>query len=140
MGVFWNLLVIICILVPVIYALYYFGFLVTRAGASWFRADISLPIRWEGKTAGTTGFQRRNFAVFRGYSVLAVEVETDSGALEFEVKTPDGSILSPASGVYGRDARVLFDVGQYRHCAVMLNMVQFSGHFRITLQENQTTV
>ena len=132
MDILQKLLTAACILVPIIYGLYYFGFLVTRAGASWLRTDVSLSTRWEGKTLGTTGF--------RSYSVLAVEVETDSGTLEFEVKAPDGSTLSPASGVYGRDARILFDVGPYKRCAVMLNMAQFSGHYRITLQQSQTVV
>lgn len=122
------------ILVPLFYALYYFGILVTRAGASWFRADISLPARWEGKHAGSSGFMRRNFVVFKRYSTLFVEAETASGALNFEVKAPDGSLLSPASGAYGRDVRVLFDVGQFRRCSVTLQMKQFHGHFRITLQ------
>lgn len=134
MGILWKLLIIPCILVLVIYALYYFGILVIRTGASWFRADISLPTRWEGKSAGTTGFQQRNFVFFRSCSALSIDIETVSGTLEFEVKAPDGSPLSPASGVFGRDVRVLFDIEPYNRCTVALKMLQFNGHFRVTLQ------
>lgn len=67
MDIFWKLLIIACILVPSVYALYYFGFLVTRVTASWFRADLSPPARWEGQHAGTSGFIRRNFATFKKY-------------------------------------------------------------------------
>ena len=131
---FWTVLVIACILFPLIYVLNYFGILVTRATASWLRTDISLPTRWEGSTLGTTGLMRRNFAVLQRYRQLSIETETSSGAIEFEVRGPDGSLLSPASGSYGRDAAFLVDVSRYRRCAVTLKMEQFAGHFRITLQ------
>lgn len=134
MDIFWRLLIIACILVPSVYALYYFGILITRADASWFRAGVSLPTRWEGTSAGTTGFQRRNFAILRKYSTLAVEADTASGTFNFEVNGPDGSPLSPVSGTYGPDTRVLFDVGRYKRCTVTLRMKQFHGQFRITLQ------
>ena len=130
----WTVLVIVCILLPMFYFLNYFGILVTKATASWFRADLSLPTRWEGSTLGTTGMMCRNFAVFRRYQYLSVETETNSGAIECEVRGPDGSILSPSSGSYGRDASYLIDVSLYRRCSVMMKMEQFAGHFRITLQ------
>ena len=130
----WTVLVIACILLPLIYALYYFGILVTRATASWFRADLSLPARWEGSTVGTTGLMRRNFAVFRRYRQLSIETETNSGTIECEVRGPDGSILPLVSGSYGRDASFLIDVSQHRRCTVTLKMKQFNGRYRITLQ------
>ena len=130
----WTVLVLACVLVPLIYALYYFGILVTRATASWFRADLSLPTRWEGNTLGTTGLMRRNFAVFQQYQQLSIETETNSGAIDCEVKGPDGALLSPASGSYGRDVSFLIDVSRYRRCSVTLKMEQFCGRFRITLQ------
>ena len=134
MKYFWIIPVIACVLLPLIYALYYFGILVTRVSASWFRADLSLPTRWEGNTLGTTGLMRRNFAVFRHYQYLSIEAETSSGSIECEVRGPDGTLLSPASGSYGRNASFLVEVSQYRRCAVALKMEQFVGHFRITLQ------
>ena len=130
----WTVLVIACILLPLLYVLYYFGILVTRATASWLRTDLSLPTRWEGRTLGTTGFMRRNFVVFRQYQQLSIETETDSGAIQCEARGPDGALLSPVSGAYGRDASYLIDVSQYRRCAVTLKMDQFNGRFRITLQ------
>lgn len=131
---FWIILVIACVLLPLVYVLYYFGIFVTSATASWFHGDVSLPTRWEGSILGTTGFMRRNFAVFRRYQYLSIETETISGSIECEVRGPDGSLLSPVSGSYGRDASFLIDVSQYRRCAVTLKMEQFAGHFRITLQ------
>ena len=130
----WTVLVIACILVPLVYALYYFGILVTRATASMFRAEFSFPARWEGRTVGTTGYMRRNFAVFQRYQQLSIETETNSGVIECEVKGPDGALLSPVSGSYGRDASCLFNVSQYRRCTVTLKMNQFNGCFHITLQ------
>ena len=130
----WTVLVIACILPPLFYILYYFGFLVTRATVSRIRAELSLPARWEGSTLGTTGFMRRNFAVFRRYRQLSIETETNSGAIECEVKGPDGSLLSPVSGSYGRDTSFLIDVSQYRRCTVTLKMEQFNGRYRVTLQ------
>ena len=130
----WTFLIIACVLPPLFYALYYFGFLVTRATASWLRADLSLPARWEGSTLGTTGLMRRNFAVFRRYQYLSIETETDSGSIECEVMGPDGSLLSPASGSYGRDASFLIDVSQFRRCSVTLKLEQFNGRYRVTLQ------
>ena len=134
MKYFWIILVIVCVLLPLIYVLYYFGILVTSATASWFRGNVSFPTRWEGRTAGTTGYMRRNFAVFRRYQHLSIETGTNSGAIECEVRGPDGSLLSPVSGAYGRNASFLIDVSQYRRCAVTLKMEQFCGHFHIALQ------
>ena len=51
-----------------------------------------------------------------------------------EVKGPDGSALSPASGSYEQDASLLFDVGRFKCCTVTLRMDHFSGKFRIALQ------
>ena len=130
----WTFLIIACILLPLLYVLYYFGILVTRATASLFHAGLSLPTRWEGRTLGTSGLMRRNFAVFKRHQHLSIETETDSGSIECEVRGPDGSLLSPASGSFGRDASYLIDVNQYRRCAVTLKMDQFNGRFRITLQ------
>ena len=130
----WTVLIIACVLPPLLYALYYFGILVTRATASMFRAELSFPARWEGRTVGTTGFMRRNFAVFQRYQHISIETETDSGTIECEVREPDGSLLPPASGSYGRDASFLIDVSQYRRCTVTLKMEQFNGRYRITLQ------
>ena len=130
----WIVLVIVCILLPLIYALYYYGILITRVTASWFRSDVSLPTRWEGNILGTTGFMSRNFAVFKRCQQLSIETETNSGVIECEVRGPDGARLSPASGSYGRDASYLIDVSQYRRCAVTLKMKQFNGRFRITLE------
>lgn len=131
---FWTVLAIACILIPLLYVLYYFGILVTRATTSWLRAELSLPTRWEGSTLGTTGFMRRNFAVFRRCQYLFVETETNSGTIECEARRPDGSLLSPVSGSYGRDASFRIDVSQYRRFAVTLKMKQFNGRFRVTLQ------
>ena len=131
--IYITAIVILC-LIPLFYALYYFGIMVTRVTASWFLTHLSLPTRWEGESAGTTGLIRRNFAVFRKYSTLAVEYETNSGSIQVEVRAPDGSILSPASGVYGRDGSILIDVSQLKRCSVMLRMERFKGNFRIALQ------
>lgn len=114
--------------------LYYFGFFVTQAGFSIFRASYSLPARWEGKISETTGFMRRNFVIFRKYSALSFETETASGSIELELREPGGSLLSPASGTYGRDSSILFDVSQLKRCSVTLRMDHFSGTFRIALQ------
>lgn len=134
MEIFWKLLLLACILLPVCYTLYYFGILGTRVTASWFLAGISLPTRWEGSTAGTSGFIRRRFAVFRKYRQLSVETETNSGAIECEVKGPDGSILTPVSGAYSLDAAYLLDISQYKYGTVTLRMKRFNGRFCITLQ------
>ena len=130
----WIVLAASCALILLFYALYYFGFAVTQAGIKCFGATLSLPIRWEGTVAGMSGFMRRNFAIFRKYSALSVEIETNSGLLDFEVKAPDGSTLSPASGAYGRDGSFLIDVSQFRRCSVTLRMDHFNGKFRIALQ------
>lgn len=127
-------LILAVIFVPLVLILYYLGFGVTQAGVFILHASYSLPTRWEGKIKDTTGFMRRNFVVFKKYSALAVEVETASGTLEFEVKASDGSPLSPVSGRYGRDVSLLIDVSQIRRCSVALRMDHFSGSFRITLQ------
>ena len=134
MRYFWTFLIIAWALIPLLYALYYLGFMVTRATASSFRADLSLPTRWDGHTTGTSGFMRRNFAIFKKYSALSVEVEINSGLLNFEVRAPDGSILSPATGSCGRNASVLIDVSRLRRCSVTLRMDHFNGKFRIALQ------
>lgn len=130
----YVILIVLAIVLPLIGALYYFGIAVTRFGADWFRADVSLPTRWDGQRDGSIGFLRRNFVIFKKYSVLAIDIETNSGALDFEVKGPDGSILSPASGVYGRDASVLVDVSRFKRCSVTLRMDHFHGKFHISLQ------
>ena len=95
----WSIaLILAVILIPLCYALYYFGLLTSHATFAVFRASCSLPTRWEGKIADTTGFMRRNFVVFPKYSALSVDVETTSGTMEFEVRGPDGVLLSPVSG------------------------------------------
>lgn len=127
-------LILAVILIPLCYALYYFGFFVPRAGFSIFRASCSLPTRWEGKFLDTSGCMCRNFVVFKKHSKLAIAFETASGTIEFEVNGPDGSSLSPASGVWGRDAFVLIDVSRLKRCSVSLRMDRFCGNFQITLQ------
>lgn len=127
-------LILVFIFVPLVLTLYYFGYGVTRAGVFILNASYSLPTRWEGKLSEASGYLRRNFVVFKKYPTLSVEVETASGALEVQVKAPDGSALSPASGACGRDASLLFDVSCLRHCSVALHMDHFSGNFRIALQ------
>ena len=127
-------LILTVIFVPLILILYYFGFGVTKAGVFILNASYSLPARWKGTLSEASGYMRRNFVVFKRYSTLCVEGETASGALEFEVKGPDGSALSPASGSYRQDASLLFDVGRFKRCTVTLRMDHFSGKFRIALQ------
>ena len=127
-------LILTFIFVPLVLILYYFGFGVTRAGVFILNASYSLPTRWEGKLSDASGYLRRNFVVFQKYSTLSVEAETASGALDIQVKAPDGSVLSPVSGAYGRDAGLLFDVSRLRRCSVALYMDHFSGNFRIALQ------
>lgn len=129
-----NALILVAILIPLCYVLYYFGFLVTRAGFAIFRASYSLPARWEGKISETTGFMRRNFVIFRKYTSLSFEAETTSGAIELELKEPNGSLLSPASGAYGRNVSISFDVSQLKRCSATLRMDHFSGTFCIALQ------
>lgn len=133
MRYFCIFLITAWILIPLFYALYYFGFMITRVTASSFHAYFSLPSRWEGHTTGTSGFMRRNFAVFKKYSALSVEVEVNSGSLNFEVRAPDGSILSPATGSCGRNASALINVSRLRRCSVTLRMDHFNGKFRIAL-------
>lgn len=130
----YAILILLLILIPLIGALHYFGIAVTRVCFGWFTVSFSLPTRWEGKFQGTSGFFRRNFMVFRKYSALTVKIDTYSGTLDFEAKAPDGSMLSPASGVYGRDASILIDVSHLKRCSVALRMDHFSGQFRIALQ------
>lgn len=130
----YIILILLLILIPLMGVLYYFGIAVTRVCFDWFTASFSLPTRWEGKFEGTSGFFRRNFVVFPKYSALAVEIKTNFGSLDFEVKAPDGSMLSPASGVYGRDVSILIDVGHLKRCSVALRMNHFNGQFRIALQ------
>jgi len=130
----WIFLFFACIPVPLLYTLYYFGILIIKATATWFSAGLSLPTCWEGYSTETSGFMRRNFAVFKKYHTLTIEVETNSGTLDCVVKGPDGSILSPASGSYGRDASVFIDVSRLKRCFVTLQMNHFNGKFRIALQ------
>lgn len=127
-------LILVVIFIPLALVLYYLGFGVTRAGIFILNASYSLPTRWEGKLSDASGFLRRNFVVFKTYSSLRVETEITSGSMEFEVKTPDGSLLSPASGAYGRDANLLFEVSGVKRCIVTLRMDHFSGAFYIALQ------
>lgn len=127
-------LVLAAVLIPLVFILYYFGFGVTRAGIFILNASYSLPTRWEGRLSDASGYMRRNFAVFKKYSTLSVEVDAISGSMEFEVKAPDGSLLTPSSGSYGRDAGLLFDVDRLKRCSVTLRMDRFSGAFRVALQ------
>lgn len=127
------LLALAVILIPLFYALNYFGLLVVKAGVSLFGAHYSLPTRWEGKYSGTTGFMRRNFVVFRNYSALTIEAETITGALQFEVNTPDGTPLFSDSGSYTQNRSVPIDVGQFKHCSVTVRMERFNGQFRVAL-------
>lgn len=131
----WKIIpVVVVILIPLCYLLYYFGIgFTSKACFGLFHADLSLPTRWEGKFQDVSGCLRRNFVTFKKYSTLLVEIETTSGALDLEVTAPDGSALSPSSGVYGRDAHVTFDVSNLRRCRVTLRMDRFSGQFRIAL-------
>lgn len=130
----WAFLAAACVLIPLFYALFYFGLAVTQAGIKCFGATCSLPVRWEGRLAGMSGFMRRNFVIFKRYHTLAIEIEAASGSLDFEVNTPDGLTLSPASGACGRNASVLIDVSGFRRCSVTLSMSHFSGAFRVALQ------
>lgn len=130
----YVVLIMLLILLPLMGALWYFGIATTRFRGGWFQAEISLPTRWEGKHEGGVGFIRRNFVIFKGYSALAVQTETYSGTLDVVVKGPDGSTLSPSSGVYGRDTSVLIDVSRFKRCSVTLRMDHFNGNFRIALQ------
>lgn len=132
----WKIaLIITAILVPLCYLLYYFGIgFTSKACIGVFRAELSLPARWEGKFQDTTGCMRRSFVVFKKYQSLVIEIETHSGALDVEVKGPDGSILSPASGVYGQNASFLIDVRRFKRCSTTLQMDHFSGQFHIALQ------
>lgn len=127
-------LILAVIFVLLILILYYFGFGVAKVGVFILNASYSLPARWEGTLSEATGYMRRNFAAFKRYSTLRMEAETASGSLEFEVRAPDGSLLSPVSGSYGRDADLLFDVSRFRRCSAVLRMDHFSGKFRIALQ------
>lgn len=127
-------LILAVIFIPLILVLYYFGIGVTKAGIFIVNASYSLPARWEGKLSDASGYMRRNFVVFKKYSALSIAVETASGGLEFEVKGPDGTPLSPSSCIYGRDRSFLIDLSGVKRCAVNLRADHFSGTFRITLQ------
>ena len=127
-------LILLLILIPMMGALYYWGIVTTRVACGLFIGDFSFPTHWEGKIQGTSGFLRRNFVVFKKYSALSIQVETDSGSLEFEVQGPDGSLLPPSAGTYGRDAAVLIDLGRLMRCSVALRMDRFCGSFHIALQ------
>ena len=132
----WKIISVIAVILVLLGCLlYYFGIgFTSRACVSVFRANYSVPTRWEGKFLDTTGYVRRNFVIFKKYSKLLVEVETTSGTLDFKAKGPDGSILSPSSGVYGWNTSVLIDVSQIKRCSVMLKMDHFNGNFHIALQ------
>lgn len=132
----WKIwLIVAAILVPLCYILYYFGIgFTSSAGFAVFRASYSLPTRWTGKLMDSSGYMRRNFVVFQKYSALSIEVETDSGALDFEVKGPDGSTLSPASGAYGRDSSFVIDLSRVKRCSITLRTDHFCGAFHIALQ------
>ena len=128
-------LILVVILLPLCCILYYFGIgFTSKACVSVFHADYSFPTRWEGKFQDTSGYMHRNFVIFKKYSALFVEIGTASGTLDVEVRGPDGSILSPASGIYGQDASVLVNVSQFKLCSVTLRMDHFSGRFHIALQ------
>ena len=127
-------LIVAVIVISLVWILYYLGFFVTKAGIFIFIASRSLPTRWEGRTSDASGYMRRNFVVSKRYSALCVEIETASGSMGFEVKAPDGSRLSPASGAYGRDRSILIDVSRLKRCLVTLQMDHFSGTFHIALQ------
>ena len=127
-------LIVAVIVISLVWILYYLGFAVTKAGFFLFIASRSLPTRWEGRTSEASGYMRRNFAVSKRYSALCVEIETASGSMGFEVKAPDGSRFSPASGAYGQDRSILIDVSQLKRCSVTLRMDHFSGTFHIALQ------
>lgn len=66
-------LMLAVILVSLFYILNYFGFLVIKSGICLFSAHYSFPTRWEGKYSEMSGFLRRNFVVFKNYSVLSIE-------------------------------------------------------------------
>ena len=131
---FYAVLLLLLMFLLLMGILFYFGIATTKIGFGWLMADFSFPTRWEGCFHGSSGLMRRNFVVFKKYSALSIEIETASGSIDFDVKGPDGSSLSPASAVYGRDASVLIDVSRLKRCTVALNMRQFDGRFRITLQ------
>ena len=116
------------------FTLYYFGIIVTRVKSGWFCADISLPTRWAGSFAGTSGFMRRNFAISKKYRQLSIEIDTNSGIIEFEVKGTNASTLSPISGAYGQGSQVLINVNGLKSCSVALRMDHFNGSFCITLK------
>lgn len=123
------------ILIPLSYLLYYFGIgFTSKACFAVFHADCSLPTHWKGTFLDASGYMRRNFLIFKKFSKLAIEIESTSGTMGFEVKDPDGSILSPLSGTYGRNASVLLDVSRFKRCSVTLRMDHFNGNFHIALQ------
>lgn len=130
----YTILILLLIFLPLIGILCYFGIITTRVGSGWLIADFSFPTRWEGRLQSFSGLFRRNFVIFQKYSTLAVEIETTSGTLDFEVTAPDGSALSPTSGVYGRDASILIDVSRLKRCSVTLRADHFDGQFHIGLQ------
>lgn len=127
-------LILLLITIPPLCILYYFGIATTRTACGLFIGGFSSPAHWDGKLLGASGLMRRNFVIFKQYSALAIQTETNSGTLEFEVTGPDGSILSPASRAYGRDASALIDVSSLKRCSVTLRMYQFNGAFHIMLQ------
>lgn len=112
--------------------LYYLGIATTRIGCGCF-IDFSFPTRWEGQIQGTSGLLHRNFVVFKKYSKLLIEIQTNSGTIDFDVRGSDGSTLSPASGTYGPDVSVLMDVSRFKRCSVALRMQRFNGKFSILL-------
>lgn len=96
--------------------------------------EFSFPTRWESQLQGTSGLLRRNFVIFKKYSKLLIEIETNSGAIDFEIKGSDGSTLSPSSGAYGRDISVLINVSRFKRCSAALRLQNFNGKFHIVLQ------
>lgn len=130
---FYFTLALLLIFLLLMGGLYYFGIATTRVGCGCF-VDFSFPTRWEGQFQGTSGLLRRNFVVFKKYTKLLIEIETNSGTIDFDVKGSDNSTLSPASGVYGRDISVLVDVSHFKRCSVALRMQHFNGRFHIALQ------
>ena len=127
----YTVLIVLLIVLPLFWALHYFGFLVTRMGVSILSVYTSLPTHWEGHFDSSTLFLRRNFVTWGKYQMLSIQSDAEVGTIEFEVKTPNGNILSPA---YSTNDSTLFDVSGLKRCSVTLQMDHFRGSFFITLQ------
>lgn len=130
---FYIVLILLLSFLLLMSGLYYLGIAITRIGCGCF-FDFSFPSRWEGRLQGTSGLMRRNFVIFKNYSKLLIEIETNSGTIDFDVRGSDGSSLPPASAAYGRDLSVLIDVSRFKRCSVALRMQHFNGEFHIALQ------